>query len=131
MTSMQESSVKGDFEKKLGKMHHLLRASTAKHQEAMIPFRIPSKPWEMDATDLFALEKSKYLVIVDYHSNFYEVLKPSDTKIRGITYTKSIFARNGIPLEVISDNDPRYSSKDFSHCLLNSGNSNTLLSVHG
>lgn len=76
MTSMQESYVKRDFGTKLGKMHHLLRASTAKHEEAMIPFRIPSKQWEMDAADLIALDKFKYLVIVDYHSRFYEVIKP-------------------------------------------------------
>ena len=37
-------------------------------KEPMIPPRIPSKPWETVATDLFTWDKSEYLVIVDYHS---------------------------------------------------------------
>lgn len=81
----------------------------------MIPSRIPGKPWEMVATYLFTWENSEYLVIVDYHSRFFEVVKLPDTKsMTIITHTKSIFARHGIPSEVISDNGPQYSSKDFS-----------------
>jgi len=81
----------------------------------MIPSRIPSKPWEMVPTDLFTWNKSEYLIIVDYHSRYFEVTKLPDTKSTTvITYTKSMFARHGIPSEVISDNCPRYSSKDFS-----------------
>ena len=46
---------------------------------------------------------------------YFEVAKLPDTKSTTvITYTKSIFARHGIPSEVISDNGLQYSSKDFS-----------------
>ena len=84
-------------------------------KELMIPSRIPSMPWEMVATDLFTWDKSGYLIVVDYHSRYFEVAKLPDTKSTTvITYTKSIFARHGIPSEVISDNGPQYSSMDFS-----------------
>ena len=80
----------------------------------MIPFRTPSKPWEMVATDLFTWDKAEYLIIVDYHSRFFEVAKLPDTKSTTvITHTKSAFARHGIPSELISDNGPQYSSKEF------------------
>lgn len=84
-------------------------------KEPTIPSRIPSKPWGMAATDLFTWDKSEYLIIFDYHSRSFEEAKLPDTKSTTvITYTKSIFARHGIPSEVISDNSPQYSSKDFS-----------------
>ena len=84
-------------------------------KEPMIPSRIPSKPWEVVATDLFTWDKSEYLIIVDYHSRYFEVAKLPNTKSTTvITYTKSMFARHGIPSQVISDNGPQYASKDFS-----------------
>ena len=83
-------------------------------KKPMIPFRVPAKPWELVATDLFTWGKSEYVIIVDYHSRFFEVAKLPDTKsITVITHVKSAFARHGIPSEVISDNGPQYSSKEF------------------
>ena len=83
-------------------------------KEPMIPFRVTTKPWELVATDLFTWDKSEYVIIVDYHSRFFEVAKLPDTKrITVITHLKSAFARHGIPSEVISDNGPQYSSKEF------------------
>ena len=80
----------------------------------MIPFRAPTKRWELVATDLFTWDKAEYVFIVDYHSRFFEVAKLPDTKsITVITQVKSAFARHGIPSEVISDNGPQYSSKEF------------------
>ena len=80
----------------------------------MIPFRVRTKPWELLATDLFTWDKSEYVIIVDYHTRFFEVAKLPDTKsITIITHVKSAFARHGIPSEVISDNGPQYSSKEF------------------
>ena len=84
-------------------------------KEPMIPSCIPSKPWEVVATDLFTSDKSEYLIIIDYHSRYFEVAKLPNTKSTTvITYTKSMFARHGIPSEVISNNGPQYASKDFS-----------------
>ncbi|CAB4010199.1 retrotransposon-like family member retr-1, partial [Paramuricea clavata] len=71
-------------------------------KEPMIPFRVPTIPWEVVATDLFSLDNSDYLLIVDYLSRYFEVVKLPDTKSSTvITYTKSIFSRHGIPAEVI------------------------------
>ena len=62
-------------------------------KEPMISSRVPSKPWELVATDLFTWDKSEYFIIVDYHSRFFEVAKLPDTKsITVITHIKSSFA---------------------------------------
>ncbi|CAB4044016.1 Retrovirus-related Pol poly from transposon [Paramuricea clavata] len=45
---------------------------------------------------------------------YFEVVKLPDTKSSTvITYTKSIFSQHGIPAEVVSDNGPQYSSREF------------------
>ena len=86
----------------------------ANAKEPMIPSQLPSKPWEKVATDLFTWDKWEYLIIVDYHSRFFEEAKMPDTKSNTvITHIKSAFARHGTPCQVISDNDPQYSSKEF------------------
>ena len=99
---------------KIAKCSICLEHQKQNTKEPMIPFRTPSKPWEMVATDLFTWDKAEYLIIVDYHSRFFEVAKLPDTKSTTvITHTKSAFARHGIPSELISDNGPQYSSKEF------------------
>ena len=83
----------------------------------MILFRIPSHPWEVVATDLFMLDNSDYSTCIwSLQTNVPDVpaTKLQDTKSPTvITHTKSIFARHGIPSEVISDNGPQYSSKEL------------------
>ena len=48
-------------------------------KEPMIPSQLPSKPWEKVATDLFTWDKSKYLIIVDYHPRFFFFSSSSQT----------------------------------------------------
>lgn len=88
------------------------RASNSK--EPMIVGQIPTRPWEMVATDLFIWNGSDYLVVVDYYSRFFEVAKLSDTKSKTVvTNSKAIFARHGIPCVVRSDNGPQYSANEY------------------
>ncbi|XP_035221250.1 uncharacterized protein K02A2.6-like [Stegodyphus dumicola] len=84
-------------------------------REPMIPHEIPNLPWYKVATDLFEINKDVYLLIVDYYSNFFEISKLPDTRSQTvISYMKSHFARYIIPLIVISDNGPQFSSKEFA-----------------
>ncbi|XP_060075780.1 uncharacterized protein K02A2.6-like [Ylistrum balloti] len=75
---------------------------------------IPTGPWEKVGTDLFQFEGHSYLLIVDYHSKFVEMSILKDTRSTTvINHMKSLFARCGIPTEVISDNGPQYSGREF------------------
>ena len=61
----------------------------------------------------FKLNSNSYLIVVDYYSTYPELCLLKD-KTAGsvITSMKSMFARHGIPDEVVADNMP-FSSKSF------------------
>ena len=83
--------------------------------EPLIPSKLPDRPWQKIATDLFEWQKSQYLLVVDYYSRFIETAKLlSTTSVNVINHLKSIFSRHGIPETVISDNGPQYSSEQFA-----------------
>ena len=64
--------------------------------------------------DLFELNKCNYLVTVDYFSNFWEVDPLTSTTTAAIVRKlKGHFARYGIPLVLVSDNGPQFSSQEF------------------
>ncbi|PFX21905.1 Retrovirus-related Pol polyprotein from transposon 17.6 [Stylophora pistillata] len=118
LEEIKEATANDPSMKELNEMIKFGWPKTKSHMPANIQVywhRIPTRPWEMVATDLFTWDKSEYLIIVDYHSRYFEVAKLPDTKSTTvITFPKSMFARHGIPSEVISINGPQYSSKDFS-----------------
>ena len=83
-------------------------------KEPMLPHEIPTKPWEICATDLFELDKDTYIVIADYFSKFFEVKKISSSSSKiVINVLKENFSRYGIPVILKSDNGPAYSSSEF------------------
>ena len=67
------------------------------------------------ATDLFVWKGKNYLLVVDYLSHYIEIARLlNDTSAEVIQQLKIIFARHGIPREVISDSGPQFPSWDFS-----------------
>ena len=89
--------------------------TTTPNKERLISTPLPSYPWERIASDLFKLKNCTYLLTVDYYSRFAEAQKlNSTTSSSVIPLLKSIFARFGIPAEVVSDNGPQFSSQEIS-----------------
>lgn len=75
-------------------------------KEPLVSTPIPDGPWQTVGTDLFMLHGSDYLVVTDYYSKFFEVVKLPNTQSRTvIERLKSIF--------VISDNGTQYISQEF------------------
>jgi hypothetical protein len=86
----------------------------ANAKEPLMPHKIPTIPWHKVGTDLFDFEGDTYLLIADYQSRYIEVEKLRNTRsCTVICKTKAIFARHGIPQEVVSDNGPQYSSQEY------------------
>ena len=66
--------------------------------EPMIPSDVPERPWQTVGSDLFELNGSNYLLVVDYLSAFVEIAKVNNTSSASIVNNlKSMFARHGIP----------------------------------
>ena len=87
----------------------------SQQRETLIPHVKPDLPWEKVGIDLFTLFNKDYVLIVDYYSKFFEISKiPDKESPTVITHLKSIFSRQGIPKEVISDKGPEFSSSSFS-----------------
>lgn len=85
-------------------------------KQPLIPHEIPERPWAKVGADLFEFKNANYLLCVDYYSKYPEIVKlPSLKSSATITALKSIFARHGIPDEVVSDNGPQFSSAEFTN----------------
>ena len=82
--------------------------------ESLMPHEIPVRPWQIVATDIFYLNRHNYLLIVDYYSKYPFIRKLrefSSKEVIGII--KQIFAEQGVPERLISDNGPHFSSQQF------------------
>ena len=89
----------------------------------------PTLPWSRIGTDLFEFRGEHYLLSVCYRSKFPEVTK-STTSASVIQQLKRQFAMHGIPVKVLSDNDPQYSSVEFDEFATEYGFKHVTTSPH-
>ena len=47
--------------------------------QPLIPTKLPERPWEKVASDLFELKGTPYIIVVDYFSRYIEILKLTTT----------------------------------------------------
>lgn len=84
-------------------------------KEQMIPSEVPSRPWSILAMDLFDCKGTKFLIMADYYSEFFEIRKlgkgSNATKV--IKKIKKIWSVHGIPDKVLTDNGPPFSSAEM------------------
>ena len=86
----------------------------AQAREELKPHPLATRPWEKIAADLFVMEQQTFLIMVDYWSNYFEVVEiHKKTSQAVITQCKVQFARHGIPDVVVTDNGPEFASQEF------------------
>jgi transposase InsO family protein len=88
--------------------------STMPNPEPLKPTQLPSGPWEDLAVDLLGpLPSGHYvLVVIDYYSRYYEIDIIKDISSEKIVdCLETMFARNGLPKTIKSDNGPQFVSK--------------------
>ncbi|UYV74913.1 K02A2.6-like [Cordylochernes scorpioides] len=92
------------------------QTSRANPKKPMLPHQVPDYPWQKVGIDIFQLESSKYLLMVDYFSKYPEIYQlqdmTTDTIIRRL---KRTFSNFGIPETLVSDNGPPFFSKEFQN----------------
>ncbi|XP_065941318.1 retrovirus-related Pol polyprotein from transposon 297 [Magallana gigas] len=83
-------------------------------KQPLIPHEIPNTPWTKVGADIFHFKGKDYLLLVDYYSKYPDIIPLPDLRARStIAACKTVFARNGIPLELFSDNGPQFSCHEF------------------
>lgn len=104
-----------DIEQLINKCRTCQEHEKSNPREPLIPHHIPKIPWLKIAIDIYEISNSKFLLAIDYYSKFVEIenLNNDLTSKQVINKLKAIFARQGIPAEVISDGGPQFSSKEF------------------
>ena len=80
-------------------------------RESLHPHDIPGLPWQVVGTDLFDYAGQTYLLVTDFYSKYFEIeLLRQNTARCVINNLKKVFARFGVPDEVVSDNGSQYSN---------------------
>lgn len=101
-------------EEMVGKCSTCLEYRSSNTKEPMISHKIPERPWQTIASDMFTWNNEQYIVTVDYYSRYFELDKLNSTTASAIILKlKAAFARHGIPETVVSDNGPQYKCEEF------------------
>ena len=90
-----------------------LKHRNQQQKEPLLQHPVPERPWQKVGSDILTYHNVDYLLVVDYYSKYPEIVAIED-KTAGtiVAKMKAIFARHGIPEELMSDNMP-YASKEF------------------
>ncbi|CAH2085985.1 unnamed protein product [Euphydryas editha] len=89
--------------------------------EPLQSYSVTSFPWQRVGIDLMHFNNNTYLVVTDYYSKFIELalLNNKYTAANIIIHLKSIFARHGVPVFLVSDGGPPFNSAEFKSFLYN------------
>ncbi|XP_064488450.1 uncharacterized protein K02A2.6-like [Ornithodoros turicata] len=79
---------------------------------------VPALPWQRVGMYLSTYDGQQYVVMVDYYSFYFEVQKLKKTAATSIVnFCMRTLATHGLPITLVTDNGPPFSSKEFDDIL--------------
>ena len=99
------------------------RSETGASVAPLHPWIWPSQPWKRIHVDFAGpFMGGSYLIVVDAHSKWPEVHHMSTTTTtKTLQVLRSLFARYGIPEQLVSDNGPQFVSEEFETFMKQNG----------
>ena len=87
------------------------------------PWAWPDGPWKRIHVDFAGpLLGSMFMLIVDAHSKWLEVVPMTTiTTEKTLEVLRSMFARYGLPQQLVTDNGPQFTSSEFEQCMKANG----------
>ena len=113
-----------------GQLEELVKGCDGCQLNQRMPTKVPLHPWEWDTAPWQGLhidyagpfQNSMFLVVVDAHSKWPEVIPMSSTTTsKTIEVLRDLFARFGIPEQIVSDNGPQFVSEEFQAFIKSNG----------
>ena len=79
------------------------------------PHKVPPRPWVKLGVDFFQDHLGKkHLIVADYFSKFLYMFPVASTHhFKTITHLRKLFAAEGVPAIVMSDNGPPFNREEF------------------
>uniref|UniRef100_A0A1A8UU84 Gypsy retrotransposon integrase-like protein 1 n=1 Tax=Nothobranchius furzeri TaxID=105023 RepID=A0A1A8UU84_NOTFU len=91
----------------------------------------PTRVWQRIHIDFAEKEQHNFLVLVDSHSKWLEVIQmKTTTAAKTIEVLRNIFSSYGLPEEIVSDNGPQFTSQEYKAFLQNNGIKQTLVPAY-
>ena len=87
------------------------------------PWIWPTSPWKRIHIDFAGPFQDKmFLIVVDAHSKWPEVVQMSTTTTsKTVEVLQVLFAKYGLPEQLVSDNGPQFTSEDFAYFMKANG----------
>jgi len=86
------------------------------------PWSWPDGPWRIHVDFAGPFQNSMFMIIVDAHSKWLEVVPMTTTTTdKTLDVLRSMFARYGLPEQLVSDNGPQLTSNEFERCMKQNG----------
>ncbi|CAB4007397.1 Uncharacterized protein K02A2.6, partial [Paramuricea clavata] len=129
VTGKSDAEHMANLEEVLRRLHHhgvLQRSGIGANEAGKVPlhpWEWPTTPWQRIHLDFAGpFQGRMFLIIVDAHSKWPEVeIMPSTTSTQTIDRLRTIFARYGVPAQVVTDNGPQFTSAEFQLFLKTNG----------
>ena len=111
------SGISGDIKSYIQKCKECQQYRYKNPKETFITHPIPDTPWTKIGSNIFEYSGKLFIVAIDYFSKFIEFSEIKDkTAETVILLFKQIFARYGLPLEIIADNNSFNSKRVGQFC---------------
>ena len=83
---------------------------------------IPAKPWQRLHIDFAGPYRGKmWMLVVDAYSKWPEIVMESTTAETTIKHLQQIFATQGLPFQIVSDNGPQFTAESFQQFCMSRG----------